>query len=151
VAHRPEYCNGVRVEEAHAMHTDPLLIVSRDTQRQDGLVFALRRARVGAVSADDAHDAVALLQWQPFRAVIIDVERAADWPMCQAIAGAAAIAGAPALAMCAWTAPDGRSRDRAFESGCAAFASKPCSVDTLLRTVERLDNGERRFAVMGRL
>ena len=133
------------------MRTHPLLIVSRDTRLQDGLVFALRRARVAAVSADDMNAARALLQCQLFRAVIIDVERAADWPVCQAIAAAAAMASVPAIAMCGRTTGDARYRNRAFESGCAAFASKPCSGDTLLRMVERLDSGERRFEVMGRL
>jgi DNA-binding response OmpR family regulator len=131
------------------MRTLPLLIVSRDTRLQDGLVFELRRARVPAVSADDAQRAVSLLQCQPFRAVIIDVDRASDWPVCQAIAAAAAVAVTPAIAMCAWTARDGRYRMRAFDSGCAAFVAKPCSPDTLLRTVERLDSGERRIEVMG--
>jgi DNA-binding response OmpR family regulator len=133
------------------MRTHPLLIVSRDPRLQDGLVFELRRARVPAVSADDTHGAIALLQGQRFRAVIIDVDRAGDWPVCQAIAAAAALANSPTIAMCAWTAPDGRYRMRAFDSGCAAFVSKPCSVDTLLRTVERLDSGERRIEVMGNL
>jgi DNA-binding response OmpR family regulator len=131
------------------MRTDPLLIVSRDARLQDTLVAGCRSARVPAVSADGAAGAVTLLREQPFRCVVVDVEQAADWPGCDAISAAALVAGVPVILVTAWTAPEGRYRSRAFNSGCAAFIRKPCSIDTLLRTVERLDRGERQVEVLG--
>lgn len=131
------------------MRTDPLLIVSRDMCIQDALVAGCRDARVPVVSAEGADGALALLRAQPFRCVVMDVERATDWPASQLIAAAALVAGAPVILLTAWTAPDGRYRARAFDSGCAAFVRKPCSTATLLRTLDRLEHGERHIEVLG--
>ena len=126
--------------------TGYVLILTADDPLADALVTGLRQRRLPALSVDTSDRAITIARDVALRAIVMDIERAADWHECSRLVPAAGHAFVVALT--SWTAPDGRYRRRAFNSGCAAVVAKPCSLDALVTVLERLDAGERQVEVV---
>lgn len=77
--------------------------------------------------------------------VLYDVTRFRHWDDCACIGQAAG--SPPVVVMTGWVASDGSFRQRAFDSGCAAFVSKPCHPRVLACILRRVLDGERRIAI----
>jgi len=128
--------------------TGPLLAISSDMRFADALLVTLRRHRIPCLSMDGCQSAAAL-PVEGFGAIVIDLDRAADWHVCGELAARAARKGVPVLATSDWLAPDGRYRRRAFALGCAAFIAKRGSPDRVIDALRRITDGERNVEVLG--
>lgn len=120
----------------------PIVVVSADPETQQLCSQAVRQTRRVALAVDSWRAALALARERGVGLVLMDVLTAADWQRCRILRDGLPTGEVPVVALSGWGAPDSRYRTLAWSVGCAAYISKPCSAQTLLATIDRVENGE---------
>ena len=127
----------------------PIVIVSSDPETHHLCSRALLETSVPTISVATWHAVPPLAREKHLGAVLIDVLTAADWQGCRMLRDRLETSGVPLVALSGWGAPDWRYRTLAWSVGCAAFIAKPCTEETVSRTIDRVTRGEVGIAVAG--
>jgi DNA-binding NtrC family response regulator len=123
----------------------PVLIVCGDAKQKDLYVTGLRALGVLAFGVDTRDALLELTSNVEFTAVIVDINRNADWWVLVQLA---ALHRPTPLVPIARPAADGRRfREFAFSLGCQGFVAKPTTVERLRDLIARLNHGNAKVEV----
>jgi CheY-like chemotaxis protein len=136
----------LRTEFAPGRWMSAILFVSSNPIARERWCQALRHAGRDAVVLAPGLDTF-LRATTPLAAIVVDVDLAADWQYFRLLGEEKRRLMAPLIVLTSWGASDGGHRQHAFDSGCDAFVSKPCTPDALLDVIARLASGERRIQI----
>jgi CheY-like chemotaxis protein len=118
----------------------PVLLVSRDVDTQDMYVFALRGARIPALSVSGVHEAVAVARQTDIAVVLFDVERPPDWDSVRELRRELP-ADVPIVILTGWVRTDGEYRALARKLGCSGFLAKPVPPPIMIDALQRATAG----------
>lgn len=123
----------------------PVLVIGSDRAQGDFYVNGLRALGVLAFCIDTRDALVELTNSVDFTAVLVDINRNADWWVLVQLA--ALRRRAPIVPIARPAADRRRYRDFAFSLGCQGFVEKPTTVERLRDLIGQLGRGNARVEV----
>ena len=118
------------------------LIIDDDRDSRDGYAEYLRAFGFDVDTLPDPRTALRVITDRPPDIVMLDLRMpyVDGFQFLERLQCAVGGAGVPVVVVSACVYPS--DRERAQQSGCAAFLPKPCAPDEVLSTLQRLLNGQ---------
>ena len=115
-----------------------ILVVDDEPNIRSGLVLALEEEAYEVETAQDAMEAWALFQREPYHLVITDLEmpRMTGYELMVQLRQSPSTRRIPVMVVT--SRAGAKHRDRAIKDGASAFLTKPVQEDKLLAAVEQL-------------